>query len=97
MNGKVEILNSDDVVSLTDDEEYHDHLYYIKNRFDISKLFEFEEFTSGILRVIGLSSEAMKLLQKGIPCRVMTTQRTGWRFGKIRLKIELQFIPDQKC
>ncbi|NMF58067.1 KGK domain-containing protein [Pseudanabaena yagii] len=49
----------------------------------------------GISRVIGLSSEAIGLLKEGISCRVMTTQQTGWRFGKIRLKIELQFIPDE--
>jgi hypothetical protein len=25
----------------------------------------------------------------------MTTRQQGWRIGKIRLKIELQFIPDE--
>jgi hypothetical protein len=25
----------------------------------------------------------------------MTTQQKGWRLGKIRLKLELQFIPDE--
>lgn len=95
MSNKVEILNSDDVVCLTDNEEYHQDLYYIKNRFGISRLFEFGEFINGISKVISLSTEAMELLTEGIQCRVMTTRQQGWRFGKIRLKIELQFIPDE--
>jgi hypothetical protein len=92
---KIEDLNSDDVVCLTDDKEYHDDLYYIKSKFSISRLFEFEEFMQGLLKVIGLSDEAMELFKEGLPCRVMTTQQKGWRLGKIRLKIELQFIPDK--
>jgi hypothetical protein len=95
MNEKIEILNSDDVVCVTEDDEYGSHVYNIEQRFQISRLFEFGEFIDGISKVISLSTEAMELLTEGIQCRVMTTRQQGWRFGKIRLKIELQFIPDE--
>ena len=95
MNEKIEILNSDDVVCLTEDDGYDSPVYKIEQRFQISRLFEFGEFIDGISKVISLSTEAMELLTEGIQCRVMTTRQQGWRFGKIRLKIELQFIPDE--
>jgi hypothetical protein len=95
MNNKEEILNSDDVVCFTEDDGYGSPVYDIEQRFNIARLFEFGEFLDGISRLIGLSSESMKILTEGIPCRVMTTQQKGWRLGKIRLKLELQFIPDE--
>jgi hypothetical protein len=95
MNNKEEILNSDDVVCFTEDDGYGSPVYDIEQRFNIARLFEFGEFLDGISRLIGLSSESMKILIEGIPCRVMTTQQKGWRLGKIRLKLELQFIPDE--
>ena len=95
MSNKAEILQSDDVVCLTEDDEYGSHVYNIEQRFKIARLFEFGEFIDGISKVINLSTEAMELLTEGIQCRVMTTRQQGWRIGKIRLKIELQFIPDE--
>ncbi len=95
MSSKAEILNSDDVVCLTEDDGYDSPVYRIEQRFEISRLFEFGEFIDGISKVISLSTKAMELLTEGIQCRVMTTRQQGWRFGKIRLKIELQFIPDE--
>ena len=96
MDEKVEILNSDDVVSFTEEDDgYNSRVYDIQQRFKISRLFEFGEFIDGISKLISLSTEAMELLTEGIQCRVMTTRQQGWRFGKIRLKIELQFIPDE--
>ena len=96
MDEKVEILNSDDVVSFTEEDDgYNSRVYDIQKRFKISRLFEFGEFIDGISKLISLSTEAMELLTEGIQCRVMTTRQQGWRFGKIRLKIELQFIPDE--
>ena len=91
----VETLNSDDVVCFTEDDRYGSPVHNIEQRFNIARLFEFGDFVDGISRLIGLSTEAMELLTKGIQCRVMTTQQQGWRLGKIRLKIELQFIPDE--
>lgn len=96
MNEKIEILNSDDVVCFTEEDDgYNSPVYDIQQRFKIARLFEFGEFIDGISKVISLSNEAMELLTEGIQCRVMTTRQQGWRFGKIRLKIELQFIPDE--
>ncbi len=95
MNNKVENLNPDDVVCFTEDDGYGSPIYNIEQRFNIARLFEFGEFVDGISRLIGLSTEAMEILTKGIQCRVMTTQQQGWRLGKIRLKIELQFIPEE--
>ena len=96
MDEKVEILNSDDVVSFTEEDDgYNSRVYDIQQRFKISRLFEFGEFIDGISKLISLSTEAMELLTEGIQCRVMTTRQQGWRIGKIRLKIELQFIPDE--
>ncbi len=96
MSNKVEILNSDDVICFTEeDDKYNSPIYQIKQRFNIARLFEFGEFIDSISKVIGISTEAMELLAEGIRCRVMTTRQNGWRMGKIRLKIELQFIPDE--
>lgn len=95
MNNKAENLSPDDVVCLTEDDGYGSPIYNIEQRFGIARLFEFGEFLDGISRLIGLSTESIELLKEGISCRVMTTKRTGWRLGKIRLKIELQFIPDE--
>jgi hypothetical protein len=95
MNEKLEILNPDDVVCLNGDDKFGSPLAEIKNRFNISRIFEFEEFTNSILCLLNLSAEAITELEQGTPCRVMTTRQQGWRFGKIRLKIELQFIPDE--
>ncbi|TYQ27958.1 KGK domain-containing protein [Pseudanabaena sp. UWO310] len=95
MSERIEALNPDDVVCLTEDDEYGSPVYQIEQRFNIARLFEFGDFVDGISRVLGISSDAIELLKKGIPCRVMTTRKTGWRLGKIRLKIELQFIPDE--
>jgi hypothetical protein len=95
MSNKAEILQSDDVVCFTEDDKYGSPVYNIEQRFDIARLFEFGEFIDGISKVISLSTEAMELLTEGIQCRVMTTRQQGWRIGKIRLKIELQFIPDE--
>lgn len=95
MNNKVENLNSDDVVCFTDDDGYKTPIYNIKKQFTIGRLFEFGEFMNAISRLIGLSNESMEILTQGMPCRVMTTRQQGWRWGKIRLKIELQFIPDE--
>ena len=95
MSNKVENLNPDDVVFLIDDDAFGSPVHNIEQRFQISRLFEFGEFIDGISKVINLSTEAMELLTEGIQCRVMTTRQQGWRFGKIRLKIELQFIPDE--
>lgn len=95
MSDKTENLSLEDVISFTEDEEYSICLSVIKSRFSISKTFEFNEFKKGISRLINLSDEFLKTFEEGIPCRVMTTQQQGWRLGKIRLKIELQFIPDE--
>jgi len=96
MAEKVEVLDLEDVVCLTEEDDgYSSLVSAIKRRFEISRLFEFGEFIDGISKVISLSTEAMELLTEGIQCRVMTTRQQGWRFGKIRLKIELQFIPDE--
>ncbi|MDX2257247.1 MAG: KGK domain-containing protein [Pseudanabaenaceae cyanobacterium bins.39] len=96
MDQKLESLNSDDVVCFTDEDDgYNTPIYNIKQRFSIGRLFEFSEFVEAISRMVGLSSESMEILTQGIPCRVMTTRQQGWRWGKIRLKIELQFIPDE--
>ncbi len=95
MSSEIEILSTDDVVCLIEDEEYSDSAFHIKNRFSINQLFEFGDLTAGISKLIGLSSEIMRNLEDGIPCRVMRTQQKGWRLGKIRLKVELQFIPDK--
>jgi hypothetical protein len=96
MNNKVENLNLDDVVCFTDKgDAYNSPIYDIKQQFSIGRLFEFGEFVDGISRLIGLSPESMEILTQGMPCRVMTTRQQGWRWGKIRLKIELQFIPDE--
>ena len=89
-------MNSDDVVCFTEEDDgYNSPVYDIQQRFSIARLFEFGEFIDGISKVINLSTEAMELLTEGIQCRVMTTRQQGWRIGKIRLKIELQFIPDE--
>jgi hypothetical protein len=95
MNNQVENLNPDDVVCLMGDHKFDSPLSEIKNRFQIGRIFEFEEFTSSILTLLNLSAEAITELEQGTPCRVMTTRQQGWRWGKIRLKIELQFIPDE--
>ena len=95
MSYKTENLNPDDVVCLSGDDKFGSPLAEIKNRFNISRIFEFEEFTNSILRLLNLSAEAITELEQGTPCRVMTTRKTGWRLGKIRLKIELEFIPDE--
>jgi len=95
MHDKTENLSLEDVISFTEDEEYSICLSGIKSRFNISKTFEFNEFKKGISRLINLSDEFLKTFEEGIPCRVMTTQQKGWRLGKIRLKLELQFIPDE--
>jgi hypothetical protein len=96
MINKAENLNSDDVVCFSEEDDgYNSPVYDIQQRFKIARLFEFGEFIDGISKVISLSTEAMELLTEGIQCRVMTTRQQGWRFGKIRLKIELQFIPDE--
>lgn len=95
MSSKVENLNPDDVVCFTEDDGFGSPIYNIEQRFGISKLFEFGECVNGISKLINLSTEATELLTEGIKCRVMTTRQQGWRFGKIRLKIELQFIPDE--
>jgi hypothetical protein len=44
---------------------------------------------------MSFSNEVLEIFKEGIPFRVMTARKTGWRLGKIRLKIELQFIPDE--
>jgi len=95
MSYKTESLNSDDVVCLSGDDKFGSPLAEIKNRFNISRIFEFEEIRNSIYRLLNLSTEAITELEQGTPCRVMTTRQTGWRFGKITLKIELQFIPDE--
>ena len=66
MSSKAEILNSDDVVCLTEDDGYDSPVYRIKQRFEISRLFEFGEFIDGISKVISLSTKAMELLTEGI-------------------------------
>lgn len=95
MSNKIENLSLDDVISFAEDEEYSICLSVIKSKFNISKTFEFNEFKKGILRLISLTDEFLKKFEEGIPCRVMTTNQRGWRLGKIRLKIALQFIPDE--
>ncbi len=95
MINKIETLSLDDVISFTEDEENSICISVIKSKFSISKTFEFNEFKKGILRLINLTDEFLKKFEEGIPCRVMTTRQTGWRLGKIRLKLELQFIPDE--
>jgi len=95
MSNKIENLNPDDVVCLTSNDKFGTPLAEIKNRFNIARIFEFEEFTNSILSLLNLSAEAITELEQGTACRVMTTRQQGWRFGKIRLKIELQFIPDE--
>jgi hypothetical protein len=92
---KIENLNSDDVVCVDDNDGYNSPIDQIQRHFSIDRLFEFKEIVNAVSRIIGLSNEAMELFKEGIPCRVMTTQQKGWRLGKIRLKLELQFIPDE--
>ena len=92
---KIENLNLDDVVCVDDNDGYNSPIDQIQSKFSIGRLFEFEEIVNAVSKIIGLSDEAMELFKEGIPCRVMTTQQKGWRLGKIRLKLELQFIPDE--
>ena len=94
MENKFEVLNSSDVICFTETPDITDKLHYIRNRFGISNIFEFAEFINGLDRLINLSAEQRELLEVGIPCRVMTTRQKGWQLGKIRLKLELQFVPD---
>lgn len=94
MNNKVEVLNLDDVICLTD-EDLNSPTDQIKYRIKPPKFFSSDEFINGLLKLMSFSTEVIESFGEGIPCRVMTTRQTGWRFGKIRLKIELQFIPDE--
>lgn len=88
-------LDLNDVISLDEDcEEFDSPSYQIKHRFGLFKTFEFKDFQESISRMIGLSSEVMDSFKEGIPCRVMTTRKKGWQLGKIRLKLEIQFVPD---
>ncbi len=59
MNNQVENLNPDDVVCLMGDHKFDSPLSEIKNRFQVGRIFEFEEFTSSILTLLNLSAEAI--------------------------------------
>ena len=94
MENKFEVLNSSDVICFTETPDITEKLYYIRDRFGISNIFEFAEFVNSLNKIIGLSAEQIELLEGGIPCRVMTTRQKGWQLGKVRFKLELQFVPD---
>jgi len=95
MINKIENLNLDDVVCLNGDEKFGTPLAEIKGKFQVSKTFEVEEFMDSIARLLNLSAEAITELEEGTPCRVMKTHQNGWKWGKVRLQIGLQFIPDE--
>ncbi|MDJ0735243.1 MAG: KGK domain-containing protein [Nostocaceae cyanobacterium] len=39
--------------------------------------------------------DRMEWLQKGMPCEILRTDGKGWKKGKIRIKVTLEFSPDE--
>lgn len=94
MTNEIEILNLDDVICLIDDDP-NSPTENIKYRIKTPKFFDSDDLINGLLKLMNFSTDVIESFREGIPCRVMTTRKTGWQLGKIRLKIELQFIPDE--
>ena len=95
MPDKCEILDADDVIEFCETREYfQDFVIEIVETLEISCLFRENDFTDSLIELMNLSDEAKDLLREGISCRtIMTTRKMGWTKG--RLKLALQFIPDE--
>ncbi len=95
-----EILSGNDIVKFGSDSSYADKIQNIFNVLKMRNTFEVSDFAQQLLKVVFLSSsyfqrDSVDLFQEGIPCEAMTVRKQGWQSGKVKLVVNLVFVPDE--
>ncbi|WP_066344505.1 KGK domain-containing protein [Geminocystis sp. NIES-3708] len=83
MTEKIELLNSQDVISVENDK--------INPRMP-HKTFKVEEFTNLLAKYLSLNEDQKEWLNNGVSANVLVAGKL-WRKGKVRLCVD--FIPDE--
>ena len=88
MNGQPERLNGDEVINLKQTLIDHD-------TFKSSQFFdELKKVISNVSKKAIPHGELPVWLTHGIKCHVLSPNK-NWREGKLKIRLELEFIPDE--
>ncbi len=95
-----EVLAGNDIVKFVSDPTNADKLQNIFNILKMRNTFEVSDFAQQLLKSIFLSNSyfqqgTVDLFQEGIPCEAMTVRQQGWQSGKVKLVVNLVFVPDE--
>jgi hypothetical protein len=95
-----EVLAENDIVKFVSDSRNVDKIHNIFNILKIRNTFEVSDFMQQLLQLVVLGGSCFQkntidTLQKGITCQAMTVRQQGWQSGKVKLVVNLVFVPDE--
>lgn len=100
MSNKFEPLELGEVVSLTVYDDYDENIQYEEGMFKMPPTFKKSELEESIKNVlIGFDryyiDTRRKLFDEGLSCEALKFKSQDWQRGKIRVRIEVDFCPDE--
>ncbi|MEM9542479.1 MAG: KGK domain-containing protein [Cyanobacteria bacterium P01_E01_bin.42] len=96
-------LQNNDIVTKTEgnrqnSEDRYSH-YFFGLESEHSFTYRSSEIVSAIAKILQSARSSytteMKLLSDGVECELMKNTGGGWKKGKFRLKMSLEFCPDE--
>jgi hypothetical protein len=100
MSKKFEPLSPGEVLSLNVYDDYDANILYEEGMFKMPHTFKESELGQGIRNVItgfdsSYATARKKLLNEGLGCEVLKFGSQNWQKGKVRVRITIEFCPDE--
>lgn len=103
MTQKFSPLHNNDIITKTEGNLQNSENRYVHYFFGLESEHSFtyraSEIVSAIAKILQSARSSytteMKLLEDGVECEVMKNNGGGWKKGKFRLKMSLEFCPDE--
>lgn len=100
MSNKFEPLKSGEVIAFSVYDDYDENIKYEEGMFKMSPTFKKSELEENIKDLLlnfnrYYVDARTKLLDEGLGCEVLKFKSQDWQKGKIRVRIEVDFCPDQ--